>query len=104
MYAIIEDSGRQFRVQEGDEIEVDLRNAEPGSTITFDRIVLLGGSDEPRIGKPHVDGASVTGEVLGEVKGEKLDIVKYKKRKKARRHVGHRQRYLSVKITGITAG
>lgn len=105
MYAIIDDSGQQFRVQEGDQIEVDLRPAEPGTTLTFDRVVLVGGQgDKTLIGKPHVEGASVTAEVLGDVKGEKLTIYKYKKRKKSRRHVGHRQKYLSVRITKIKVG
>ena len=103
MYAIIEDSGQQFRVQEGDEIEVDLREAKAGSTVTFSDVVLVGGGDQTLIGKPHVKGASVKAEVLGEVKGEKLEIVKYKRRKKSRRHVGHRQKYLSVRITKIKA-
>jgi large subunit ribosomal protein L21 len=101
MYAIIEDSGQQFRVQEGDKIEVDLRQADPGSTITFDRVVLVGGGDNVLVGKPHVKGAEVTAEVLGEVKAPKLEIVKYKRRKKSRRHVGHRQKYLGVRITAI---
>ena len=104
MYAVIDDSGQQFRVQEGDRIEIDVRQAEPGSTVTFDRVVLVGGGDQTLIGKPHVKGASVEAEVLGEVKGEKLDIYKYKRRKKSRRHVGHRQKYLSVRITKIEAG
>ena len=103
MYAIIDDSGQQFRVQEGDEIEVDIRPAEAGSTIQFDRVVLLGGGNETLIGKPLVSGATVTAEVLGAVKGEKLEIYKFRKRKKSRRHIGHRQKYLSVRITKISA-
>jgi len=104
MYAIIDDSGQQFRVQEGDEIEVDLRQEPPGATITFDRVMLVGGGDETLIGTPHLKGASVTAEVLGEVKGEKLRVYTIRKRKKSRRHVGHRQRYLSVRIDKINAG
>lgn len=104
MYAIICDSGRQFRVQEGDQFEVDLRDAEPGTTITFDRVVLIGGGDETKIGKPHVDGASVDAEVLGEKKASKLVVYKYRPRKKYRKKAGHRQKYLSVKITRINAG
>ena len=104
MYAIIDDSGQQFRVQEGDQIEVDLREAEPGSTITFDRVILIGGGETTQIGAPHVKGASVDAEVLQETKGEKIVIVKYKPRKKYRRRTGHRQKYLSVRITKINAG
>jgi large subunit ribosomal protein L21 len=102
MYAIIDDSGQQFRVQEGDQIEVDLRSAEPGSTITFDRVMLISDGQQTRIGKPLVEGATVTAEVLGEVKGPKLEIYKYKPRKRSsRRHVGHRQQFLSVRIAKI---
>lgn len=104
MYAIIDDSGRQFRVQEGDEIQVDVRDAEPGAKLTFDRVVLIGGTDKVLVGKPHVKGASVAAEVLGETKGEKLEIYQYRRRKKSRRHVGHRQKYLNVRITKIKAG
>lgn len=102
MYAIIEDSGQQFRVQEGDEIEVDLRSAEPGSTITFDRVMLVSGGKKTQIGKPLVEGASVTAEVVGQVKGPKLEIVKFRRRKKSRQHIGHRQKYLGVRIAKIT--
>jgi large subunit ribosomal protein L21 len=104
MYAIIDDSGQQFRVQEGDQLDVDLREAEPGATITFDRVVLIGGGDETKIGKPHVDGASVDAEVVGAKKGDKLVVYKYRPRKKYRKKAGHRQKYLAVKITKINAG
>ena len=105
MYAIIDDSGQQFRVQEGDQIEVDLREAEPGSTITFDRVMLIGGGEKTLVGKPNVVGASVAGEVLGETKGEKLISGKYRARKRStRRRTGHRQHYVSVRITKINIG
>lgn len=104
MYAIIEDSGHQIRVQEGDQIDVDLRDTEPGATLTFDKVVLVGGGDTTLIGKPHVEGATVAAEVVALTKGEKVDIVKYKKRKKYRRHTGHRQKYVTVRITSINAG
>ena len=104
MYAIIDDSGQQFRVQEGDEIQVDCRHAEPGSTLTFDRVMLVAGGKKTQIGTPHVKGASVGAEVLGEAKGEKVDIATYKRRKKSRRHVGHRQKYLAVRIKEIKTG
>jgi large subunit ribosomal protein L21 len=103
MYAIINDSGTQFRVQEGDELQIDLRDAEPGSPITFEQVVLVGGGEKTLVGKPFVEGASVSAEVVDHTKGPKLEIYKFKKRKKSRRHVGHRQQYLTVRITGIKA-
>jgi large subunit ribosomal protein L21 len=90
MYAIIEDSGQQFRVQEGDEIEIDLREGETGSSIQFDRVVLVGGGP-----------ATVTAEVIEPTKGPKLVIYKYRRRKKSRVKNGHRQKYLAVRITKI---
>ena len=107
MYAIIEDSGTQIKVSEGDVVEVDLRDlAEDVKTITFDRVLAVG--DEATdgaasLGQPYLDNASVTAEVLGEIKGEKIDVIKFKRRKGYRRKQGHRQRYLKVKIASISA-
>ena len=104
MYAIIEDSGQQFRVQEGDQILVDLRPAEKGATLTFDRVVLIGGGEKTLVGKPHLSGATVTAEVLGQMKGVKIEVFKFTKRTNYKRHIGHRQKYLSVRINQILAG
>ena len=106
MYAIIEDSGTQIRVSSGDVIDIDLRELdEDQKTICFERVLLLGGEeeDEAVIGRPYVDGATVTAEVLDQVKGDKIDVIKYKRRKGYRRKQGHRQNYLRVKITDVKA-
>jgi large subunit ribosomal protein L21 len=103
MYAIIEDSGQQFRVEEGQTLEVDLRDAKPGAKVTFDRVLLVGGDKDVRVGKPLVEGAAVTAEVLGTAKGPKVEIVKVRRRKNSRRHIGHRQGYLTVRVTEIKA-
>jgi large subunit ribosomal protein L21 len=103
MYAIIEDSGAQLRVEKGQTLQVDLRPAEPGSTLTFDRVLLVADEKGVRIGKPIVEGAKVTAEVLGQAKGPKLEIVKLRRRKSSRRHTGHRQGYLMVRVTAIEA-
>lgn len=104
MYAIIEESGKQFKVTGGDTILID-REAPPEGTdrrITFDRVLLVGGAGgDTRVGAPLVAGATVTGEVLGQAKGPKIDIFKYKRRKGYRRRKGHRQHYLKVRITDI---
>ena len=107
MYAIIEDSGTQIKVSEGDVIRVASRElpAEAG-TLTFDRVLLVGGLGEgkaPKIGLPLVDGAKVTADVLGEGKTDKVEIFKFRRRKNYRRHRGHRQDFIQVKITGISA-
>ncbi|MCH8344781.1 MAG: 50S ribosomal protein L21 [Planctomycetes bacterium] len=105
MYAIIEDSGTQIKVASGDVVDVDLRDlGRRTKTVRFDRVLLLGdpeGDGEAVIGTPYVSGAAVTAEILGEVTGEKIDVIKYKRRKGYRRKQGHRQRYLRVKIAAI---
>ena len=109
VYAIIEDSGTQIRVHPGHVLDIDPRSgagAEPGSTITFDRVLVIGdeaAESAATIGKPYVDGASVSAEVVGAVSGEKIDVIKYKRRKGYRRKQGHRQRYLRIRITRIDA-
>ncbi|MEM7806872.1 MAG: 50S ribosomal protein L21 [Planctomycetota bacterium] len=109
MYAVIEDSGRQFKIAEGDVLEIDrvLPGEEGDSnlpeTVTFDHVLFVGGGDSPTIGTPVVEGATVTADVLGPVKGKKLRVVKVKRRKGVHIETGHRQKYLRVKVTGIKA-
>ena len=101
MYAIVEDSGTQIKLSTGDVFNVDLRDVE-GDAITLDNVLMISGDGEPTIGTPYVEGASDAVEVLEEIKGEKLDIIKFKRRKGYRRKTGHRQRYLKVRIGDIT--
>jgi len=103
MYAIIEDSGTQIKVSEGDVIKVDLRDlAADVATITFDRVLAIGGTEaDARIGRPLLDGAKVTADVLAQERSEKVKITKFKNRKNYMRRKSHRQSYLKVKITSI---
>jgi large subunit ribosomal protein L21 len=101
MYAIIDEGGRQHRVTAGDTIRIDREVPEGETNVTFDRILLVGGAGDARIGTPVVAGATVTAEVLGEARGPKIDIFKYKRRKGYRKRQGHRQTYTAVKITAI---
>jgi len=101
MYAIIEEGGRQIRVTDGDTIQIDREVKDDEKIITFDRVLLVGGEGQPKIGVPLVAGATVTADVIGPVKGPKIDIVKYRRRKGYRRKIGHRQQYTAVKVTGI---
>lgn len=102
MYAIIEDSGTQFKVTSGDVIRIDRQLGEDDKTVTFDRILFVGGGEgSPKIGAPLVSGATVSADVIGAVKGKKIEIQKYKRRKGYARSIGHRQKYTEVKITGI---
>lgn len=99
MYAIIDDGGRQHKVITGDVIRID-REDRDQKTITFDRVLFVGGEGEPRIGLPTVAGASVTGDVTV-VKGKKIDTIKYRRRKGYHKKIGHRQTQLAVKINAI---
>jgi large subunit ribosomal protein L21 len=101
MYAIIEEGGKQFKVTSGDTIMVDRAPEGDAKTLTFDRVLLVGGEGQPRIGAPLVAGVTVTADVLGPAKGPKVTTVKYRRRKGYRKKIGHRQQYTSVKITGI---
>ena len=106
MYAIFEDSGTQIKVNVGDIVDLDSRVVEEGTkALTFDKVLAVGAGDgnAAKIGMPYLAGATVTAEVMGEAKGEKLRTGKYKRRKGYRRQAGHRQEYLRVKITAINA-
>src|SRR5437773_872223 len=103
MYAIISADGRQYRVNTGDEIQVDLREgANAGDAVTFDQVLLVSGADGVKVGKPTVAGASVAAEVLAQEQGDKIYIQKMRRRKNFRRRTGHRQKYTRVKIGAIT--
>lgn len=104
MYAIIQKQKRQATVRQGDVIEIDLDTTlEPGAKLTFDEVLLVGDEGRVTVGKPLVKGASVTAEVIGNVKGEKVIAFRFKRRKNVRRKRGHRQQYTRIKITGIQA-
>jgi large subunit ribosomal protein L21 len=102
MYAIVEDGGKQYRVQKGDTVFIERRELpESAETIEFDRVLMLGDGKDSKIGTPWVEGAKVTARIAGEVKGPKLEIVKFKRRKGYRLHKGHRQNHLQVTIEDI---
>ncbi|MCA9079966.1 MAG: 50S ribosomal protein L21 [Planctomycetaceae bacterium] len=103
MFAIIEDSGTQFRVEPGQTLAVDLRSdVEAGQTLTFDRVLLANGGGASVIGSPVIEGATVTGEIIDALaKGPKLEVQYFRRRKHSRRHTGHRQKYTLVEIKAI---
>lgn len=104
MYAVIEDSGTQFRVAEGDVLDVDLRELPEGAKeITFSRVLLIGG-ESVKVGTPLVAGAAVTAEILDpQAKGPKTQHFHWRRRKHSRRKTGHREKYIQVRVTKITA-
>lgn len=101
-YAIIEDSGTQFKVEAGDRFEVDLRELKDGqTTITFDKVLLVSGDAGVKIGQPVVAGATVVAKILGQIKDDKITVERFIRRKGFHRRVGHRQQYLAVQIETI---
>lgn len=105
MYAIIEDGGRQLRVSEGDVVDVDLRELPEGAKeVTFDRVLLISAEGKVTVGTPLVAKALVVAEITDAyAKGEKIYIHKLRRRKTFRRKTGHRQKYIRVRVTKITA-
>ena len=101
MYAVIETGGKQYRVSAGDKFRMEKLNAEEGSQISFDRVLLLGNDDGPVVGTPYVSGAVVTGKVLEHGKDDKVIVFKYRRKKNYRKFRGHRQQFTSVVIEGI---
>lgn len=103
MFAIIEDGSHQYRVSPGETLVVDYRDgANAGDTLEFSKVLLANGGGSSTIGRPLIDGATVAAEVIdAELKGEKLEIQRFRRRKDSKRHTGHRQKYTAVKITGI---
>jgi large subunit ribosomal protein L21 len=103
MYAIIETGGKQYKVQAGDVIFVEKLSANAGDSITFDRVLAVSNDNGLTTGAPLVSGASVTGKVEQQVKGEKIIVFKYKPKKNYKRKQGHRQPYTKVTIESIKA-
>jgi len=104
MYAIVSEDGRQYKVEEGQELDIDYRDLAAGDQITFDRVLAYRDDDAMRIGQPVLEGVSVTAEVLSPVQGPKLVFQKARRRKGYRRKTGHRQLFTRVKIQKISAG
>lgn len=102
MYAVFQTGGKQFRAEPGTRIRVPSLDVEPGSSITFDHVLLAGdGSDSVQVGTPTVDGAKVTAEVLRHGRGDKVIVFKRKRRKGYRRKQGHRQNFTEIRIDEV---
>lgn len=103
MRAIIETGGMQFPVEDNTVIRVPKIEVEVGQKIDFDRVLLISGPDRFALGKPYIDGAKVSAEILGHGKSDKVIVFKFKRRRKYRRTIGHRQAYTEIKILNISA-
>jgi large subunit ribosomal protein L21 len=104
MYAVIETGGKQYRVEVGTELEVELLDIEPGKTITIERVLLVGDGDDSAIGRPLVADASVSAEVVSQTRGPKLISFKYRPKARSRVKKGHRQELTILRIADIRFG
>ena len=104
MYAVIQTGGKQYRVREGDTLRVEKLKADEGAQVDFDQVLMVGEGDAVTVGAPTVDGAKVSATVLGHGRDDKIDVIKFKRRKHYMRRQGHRQHFTEVKVTSIAGG
>ena len=104
MYAVIESGGKQHRVEPGEVLRLEKLDIAEGEMVDFDKVMMVGEGEQVEIGTPYVEGGKVTAEVLGHGRGDKVKIIKMRRRKNYRRQSGHRQHFTEVKIKEITGG
>ena len=102
MYAVVRSGGKQYRVSPGGSVRVEKLSGEVGSKVTLDEVLMIGGEGDVKIGTPTVDGASVSGTIMAQGRGDKIRVFKMKRRKGYRRTQGHRQDYTEIAIDGIS--
>lgn len=103
MYAVIVSGGKQHRVKEGETLKLEKLEVETGGSVEFDRVLLVANGDDVKVGAPVVEGAKVTAEVVSHGRHDKINIIKFRRRKHHMKRQGHRQWYTEIKITGISA-
>ncbi len=104
MYAVIATGGKQYRVEQGSVLRIEKLAAEPGAEVTFDQVLLVGSGESVKVGAPLVGGASVRATVEKHGQGDKVSVIKFRRRKHYLRMKNHRQKFTEVKVTGINAG
>ncbi len=104
MYAVFATGGKQYRAKSGDKIRVEKLSAEEGSSIELDQVLMVADGDDLKMGDPVLSGAKITANVVGHGRGDKVRIIKFKRRKHHMKRQGHRQSYTELEITGIDAG
>ena len=103
MYAVFQSGGKQHRVSEGQTLRLEKLDVETGATVEFDTVLMVANGEEIAVGAPLVEGGKVTAEVVKHGRGDKVKIVKFRRRKHSRKQQGHRQWFTEVKITAINA-
>jgi large subunit ribosomal protein L21 len=102
-YAVIKTGGKQYRVQQGDVLRVELLTADEGATVSFDQVLLVGTGESITVGAPVVEGATVSATVRRPGRADKIRSIKFRRRKHDKRQQGHRQHFTEIEITGINA-
>jgi large subunit ribosomal protein L21 len=103
MYAVIVTGGKQYRVSQGDKLRVEKLDAAEGESVDLDQVLMVVDGDDVKIGTPVLDGGKVTADVKAHGRGDKVDIIKFRRRKHHMKRQGHRQAYTELEITGISA-
>jgi large subunit ribosomal protein L21 len=103
MYAVFKTGGKQYRAATGDVLKVEKIEAEKGATVELDQVLMVGEGEDVKIGAPYLDGGKVTAKVVDHGRGEKIKVIKFKRRKNYRKQMGHRQYFTQIEITGIDA-
>lgn len=103
MYAVVQTGGKQYRVSVGDQIDVERLDAEPGTEVALDRVLMVASDDDIKVGTPTVEGAKVVASVDAQHKGEKLIVFKFRAKKRYSRKMGHRQQLTRLTIKEIVA-
>ena len=104
MYAVIVTGGKQYKVREGERLRIEKLPASTGDAVEFDRVLMVSGDEEVKVGNPYLDGGRVSATVTGQGRGDKINVIKFKRRKNYLRRMGHRQSFTEVTITAIAAG
>ena len=104
MYAVIVTGGKQYRVSQGDKLRVEKLDAAEGDSVELDQVLMVVNGDDIKIGAPVIEGGKVTAEVKAHGRGDKVEIIKFRRRKHHMKRQGHRQWFTELKITGISAG
>ena len=102
MYAVFQSGGKQHRVAEGQVVRLEKLEAATGDTVEFDQVLMLSNGDDVTIGAPFISGGKITAEVVNHGRADKVNIVKFRRRKHSRKQMGHRQWFTEVKITGLS--
>jgi len=104
MYAVIQTGGKQYRVSEGDTLKVEKLRADEGTSVELDKVLMVADGEDVKVGKPYLDGGKVTATVKAHGRGNKVNIVKFRRRKQYLKRQGHRQWFTELTITAIDAG